>query len=192
MKKLLLFFSAFAPLYFLLIVKILIDIIFGDLHFNVLNTISLILFSIALISGIAGAVTAVKHKHTPRDKIKIVKKQSLTEQYFLGYFSLFVLFALSFEIEKVSMFVVFVLIIILIGVVYIRNDLYYINPFLNLLGYNFYLVTFSDKNQDEQVGKFLFKGMLETGGEYTAKLSHENFSLIEDQADKNERFEKHK
>ena len=80
----------------------------------------------------------------------------------------------------------------MIGIVYIRNDLYYINPFLNLLGYNFYLVTFSDKNQDEQVGKFLFKGMLETGGEYTAKLSHENFSLIEDQADKNEHFKKHK
>ncbi len=180
MKKLLLFFSAFVPLYFLLIVKILIDIVFGDLHFNILNTTSLILYSLAMITGCVGAVNAIKHKQTKSKKIRIIKKQSLTEQYFLGYFSLFVLFALSFEIEKVSMFVVFVLIIVLIGVVYIKNDMFYINPFLNLLGYNFYQITFKMQNSnEEQMAKFLFKGQLKTDHVYNAKLSHENFSLIE-------------
>lgn len=180
MKKLLLFLSAFVPLYFLLIIKIIIDIIFGNLHFNILNTISLFTFSMAMLFGIIGAKQALKHNQTKSVKIAIVEKQSLTEQYFLGYFSLFVLFALSFEIEKVSMFVVFITIIILIGIVYIKNDLFYINPFLNLLGYNFYQVSFYMQNSTEkQVAKFLFKGQLKTYQKYNAKLSHENFSIIE-------------
>ena len=180
MKKLMLYLSAFVPLYFLLILKILVDILFGNLTFNVLNSLSLILYSLAMIMGIAGAINALKHNQTKPTKIEIVEKHSLTEQYFLGYFSLFVLFALSFEIEKVSMFVVFVSIIILIGIVYIKNDLFYINPFLNLLGYNFYQVTFMlDGKTEKQVAKFLFKGQLKTKQKYNAKLSHENFSIIE-------------
>lgn len=180
MKKLLLYLSAFVPLYFLLILKILVDIIFGNLTFNVLNSLSLVLYSLAMIMGIIGAISALKHTNTKSTKIEIIEKQSLTEQYFLGYFSLFVLFALSFEIEKVSMFVVFVSIIVLIGVVYIKNDLFYINPFLNLLGYNFYQATFLiDVKPEKQVAKFLFKGQLKTNKKYNAKLSHENFSIIE-------------
>lgn len=180
MKKLLLYLSAFVPLYFLLIIKILVDIILGNLTFNVLNSLSLILYSFAMFLGIVGAISALKHTKTKPTKIIILEKQSLTEQYFLGYFSLFVLFALSFEIEKVSMFVVFVSIIVLIGIVYIKNDLFYINPFLNLLGYNFYQATFvlAGKNQ-KQVAKFLFKGQLKIEKTYNAKLSHENFSIIE-------------
>ena len=179
-KKLFLYLSAFVPLYFLLILKILIDIIFGNLHFNVLNSISLILYFFAMVLGICGAVFAIKHNSTKTSKITIITKKSLTEQYFLGYFSLFVLFALSFEIEKVSMFVVFVTIVVLIGIVYIKNDLFYINPFLNLLGYNFYEITFTLNNSTQkQVAKFLFKGQLNVNEKYNTKLSHENFSIIE-------------
>lgn len=168
------------PLYFLLILKIVIDIAFDNLHFNVLNSLSLIIYALAMIFGICGAVAAIKHNQTKPVKIAIINKKSLTEQYFLGYFSLFVLFALSFEIEKVSMFVVFVSIIVLIGIVYIKNDLFYINPFLNLLGYNFYEITFTQGNSTkQQIAKFLFKGQLNVDEKYSAKLSHENFSIIE-------------
>lgn len=177
MKKFLLFLSAFVPLYFLLISKILIDIAFGNLHFNVLNSVSLFVYFCALLLGIIGAKICLKHEQTQTEKIIIVKKTSLTEQYFLGYFSLFVLFALSFEIEKVSMFVVFVAIMILIGVVYIKNDMFYINPFLNFLGYNFYQVTYRTNGKTCKA-KFLFKGKLTTGTKQLAKLSHQNFSLI--------------
>ena len=77
------------------------------------------------------------------------------------------------------MFVVFVFIIILIGIVYIKNDLFYINPFLNILGYNFYDITYTDEKGKEQKAKFLCKGKLDiTKSQHKAKLSHENFSMI--------------
>ncbi|MBQ0017508.1 MAG: hypothetical protein KBT30_02630 [Clostridiales bacterium] len=179
MKKIFLYLSAFVPLYFLVIVKILVDIILGNLHFNVLNTLTLILLCIAIGFGIFGAIKSVEHNDTQTSQIQIKKCTAITEKYFLGYFSLFVLFALTFELERVSMFIVFILVIILIGIVYIKNDLFYINPFLNILGYNFYDITYIDTTGKEASGKFLIKGEINNkNGEVKAKLSHENFSLI--------------
>lgn len=180
MKKFLLYISAFVPLYFLVVIKILIDILFGNLHFNFLNTFSLILLISLLMLGFVGANIAIKHTKTDIVHISILEKTSITEQYFLGYFSLFVLFALSFELEKVSMFVVFILVITLIGIVYIKNDLFYINPFLNILGYNFYELKFKLENSNEiQTAKFICKGKITLNNQiHSAKLSHENFSMI--------------
>ena len=126
MRKILLYLSAFIPLYFLVIIKILIDIIFGNLRFNFLNTSTLIILSTAIFFGIKGIYYSINKNQTKTTEIKVIEKTSITQQYFLGYFSLFVLFALSFELEKVSMFVVFILVIILIGIVYVKNDLFYI------------------------------------------------------------------
>ena len=184
MKKILLYLSAFVPLYFLVILKIIIDIINGNLTFNFLNTLTLILLCILIILGVIGATQSINHNNTIPTKIKIIQKTSITEKYFLGYFSLFVLFALSFELERVSMFIVFALVIILIGIVYVKNDLFYINPFLNILGYNFYDITFVNLDDDkgEQSAKFFYKGKLDLSKEYyMAQLSHQNFSMIIDE-----------
>ncbi len=182
-KKISLYLSAFVPLYFLVMIKIVIDIINDNLSFNVLNSFSLLLLLVLIILGIFGAIKSIKHDNTKSTKIKIINKNCITEQYFLGYFSLFVLFALSFELERVSMFVVFSCVIILIGIVYIKNDLFYINPLLNILGYNFYDITFInlENNKGEQTAKFFYKGTLDLSlsNTYYAKLSHENFSMIE-------------
>lgn len=182
MKKISLYLSAFVPLYFLVITKIIIDIINNNLSFNFLNTTTIIILSILIILGIYGANISIRHSNTNQTKIRILKQTSITEQYFLGYFSLFVLFALSFELERVSMFVVFVIVIVLIGIVYIRNDLFYINPFLNILGYNFYDITYiiiDDNKETTKRAKFFFKGKLDTSKQtYIAYLSHENFSMI--------------
>lgn len=188
MKKLVLYISTFIPLYFLIIVKVLIEILNGNLTFNVLNTLTLIILTSAIILGLVGIKNILTHKDAKPIKIKIIKKTAITEKYFLGYFSLFVLFALSFELEKVSMFVVFVLILILIGIVYIRNDLLYINPFLNILGYNFYEITFTEERDNfrsEKQAKFFCKGILnEEKPFHYAKISHQNFSLIINNYDK--------
>lgn len=122
-------------------------------------------------------------------EIKIIQKKSITQQHFLGYFSLFVLFALTFELEKISMFVIFLLIIILIGIVYIKNDLFYINPFLNILGYNFYDIKYKDKNGNIKFDKFFFKGKLENTN-YIVKKGDINFNYI--YRDKNNRDKNNK
>lgn len=176
MKKIFLYLSAFIPLYCLIITKLLIEIINKNLTFNVLNTISLCLMLLLIILGLVG-LWLVEKTDGEIVKIRIIQHSSITEQHFLGYFSLFVLFALTFELEKISMFVIFLIIIFLIGIVYIKNDLFYINPFLNILGYNFYDVKYIDSFGNIKIGKFFFKGKL-ANKTFITKLGDINFNYI--------------
>ena len=177
MQKIFLYLSAFIPLYSLIIIKELIDIINHNLTFNVLNSLTLILLSILIVLGVIGIIIESKSGKSKIENIKIIQKTCITQQHFLGYFSLFVLFALTFELEKISMFVIFLLIIILIGLVYIKNNLFYINPLLNILGYNFYNVKYEDETGKIKTDKFFFKGTLTTGN-YVCKIGDKNFNYI--------------
>jgi len=178
MQRIFLYLSAFIPLYCLIVIKLLIEILNNNLTFNLLNTFSLLLMLTLIILGIAG-IFIENHKKTYNIcKIKVVKKTNITEQHFLGYFSLFVLFALTFELEHYSMFVVFLIIIVLIGIVYIKNDLFYINPLLNILGYNFYNIEYLTENGKTKTGKFFYKGNLGNNSTFIARIGDKNFNYI--------------
>lgn len=180
-KNLALFISAFIPLYFLIIVKILIEIINQNLSFNVLNT-TMLIFSILLITvGIFGVILSINFDTSPSKEITIVSKKNITDQHFLGYFSLFVLFAITFELERVSMSIIFVAVLSLIGIVYIKNKLYYINPFLNIIGYSFYEIEYKENGSDEvKIGKIFFKGELNIKEQtHFVKFRNENFSFLD-------------
>ena len=155
-KKILLFISAFIPLYVLLFIKIGLQIVNGNLHFNVLNSVMLGLLFLLTVFGSVGIFFTLKCKKCKKITIKTAK--NTTEQHFLGYLSLFVLFALNFQIEYYAIAVTFVLIIVFVGVVYIKNNLFYINPTLNILGYSFYEVTYTiDSSVKEKTDYILSK-----------------------------------
>ena len=75
----------------------------------------------------------------------------------------------------------FIFIIILIEIVYIKNNLFYINPFLNILGYNFYQVEYMNLETNQKNNAiFFYKGDFDISKKYClSKLSHENFNMIE-------------
>lgn len=161
-----LFLSAFVPLFLLLVLKEFIEIINQNWTFNVLNTLLIIILIIFSIYGVFSLLYTIKNINSCKGKIvKIISKKNTTDQHFLGYFSLFVLFAVSFEIEMFSMAIIFMLILVLIGIVYIKNDLYFINPLLNILGYSFYHVEFECDGKRINANAF-FKGRLEQNVQY--------------------------
>lgn len=166
MKKLLLYLSAFVPMYVLLAVKLVIDLAFGNLSFNVLNSLTLALMLLLTGLGILGLVLAMRGIECKADVIQIQSATNCTDEQFFNYFSLFVLFSLTYQIEFVSMFCVFVAILVFIGLVYVRNNLFNINPLLNILGYSHYEITYtSSQNPTPQSAKVFFKGKL-SGGEH--------------------------
>lgn len=179
-KNLLLYISAFIPMYFLIIVKILLDIINGNLSFNILNTSMCISMLILIMLGIVGVIWAIRFNNDKKINIIVLEKNNTTDQHFLGYFSLFVLFALSFELEKVSEACVFVLILFMVGIVYLNNKLFYINPFLNILGFNFYDIKFKVENEEKiKTAKIFFRGEIELNKNYEVDLKNINFSFLE-------------
>lgn len=177
MKKIFLFLSAFIPMYFLLWVKLVLDIINHNLTFNVLNTTFFILLIIVIIVGSFGTFKIIYDDQLKSTYVTIVESINITDQHFLGYFSLFVLSAVSFDLSKVNMAVVFVFIIVMIGIVYIKNQLFYINPFLNIFGYNFYKISYIEDNKTKTDYVFC-KNDIVVGLGYYVKFN-KNFSFVD-------------
>ena len=183
--KTMLYVSAFIPMYVLLLFKLLIEIINKNLTFNILNSIITILLIFLTFFGVLGVFLTINNQKLEKNTVKVVEFNNSTDQHFLSYFSLFVLFALTFELEKFSMAIDFILILVLIGLVYIKNNLFYINPFLNILGYSFYDVTISDQNGQISTLKIFYKGKPKINQTYVIKNAVSNFIIMQDKKTKN-------
>lgn len=181
LKNLLLYISAFMPMYFLVLLKLVVEIANHNLTFNVLNTINLVTLILLMAASVWGLVWNIKLNNEKSIEIVILSKHNITDQHFLGYFSLFVFFAIPLDLSLVSAFCIYVAILIMIGIVYINNSLYYINPCLNLLGFNFYDITYMEVgSQQQRHAKIFYRGNLEIENKtYFVKLKNENFSFID-------------
>ena len=155
-----LYISSFIPLYFLIIVKELIEIANGNLTFNVTNSIMLCLNFLLIILGVVGVIIALKQK--PTKTMELVEQKNITRQNFLPYFPLFVLFAIAFELEFISMAVVYVLILIMVGLVYVKNSLFDINPFLNIIGFSTYEIRYKNETGELVSEKVFVFGKLKS------------------------------
>ncbi len=180
-KNLLLYISAFVPMYVLILIKLLAELFNKNLSFNVLNTLNLTTLILLILLGIWGLVWNVFLNNEDSVEIEIISKQNITDQHFLGYFSLFVFFAIPLDLSYVSGYLIYVVILILIGIVYINNGLYYINPLLNILGYNFYDISYNEKGKNQKRhAKIFYKGnLIIENKSYWVKLKNTNFSFID-------------
>ncbi len=187
-KNLLLYVSAFVPMYALVLVKLVVEILNKNLTFNVLNTINLVTLSILIVAGCFGLLWNVKLSNEKSIEVVVLSKKNITDQHFFGYFSLFVFFAIPLDLSLVSAYCVYVLVLIMIGVVYINNSLYYINPLLNLLGYNFYDVEYKEVGKDDIVkAKIFYKGeSFDVQKTYQIKVKNDHFCFVDKKSKKNE------
>ncbi len=180
LKDFSLFLSAFVPMFILIWIKLVIDMLNNNLSFNVLNSLNFSTLLLLIASGIVGLVWNTRSKGNKKE-IKIINQENITDKHFLGYFSLFVLLALQFDLTLVSGYCIFVLIMIFIGIVYIKNSLYYINPLLNILGYNFYNVEYYVIGEDKKrQAKIFHKGVLPTNQNCFVNIKNDNFTFIDD------------
>lgn len=177
-KNLFLYFSAFVPLFFLLFVKIIVDIINNNLTFNLLNTVNLCLLNSMIIFGIFGLLWNTKLSSEKTHMVKIKTAKDITDQYFLQYFSLFVLFAVPLDISYVNMFCIYIFVLIFIGIVYIKCGLYYINPLLNILGYRFYSVTLKSLETGKLRDVKIFCKEKLLNNTYEIKILNDNFAFV--------------
>lgn len=181
MKNLSLYISAFVPMYVLVFVKLIVEIINDNLHFNVLNTLNFVTLLLLIGCGVFGLWWNVGKKQGEVVEIEVISKENTTDKHFLGHFSLFVFFAIPLDLSLVSAYCVYVLVLVMIGIVYINNSLYYINPFLNILGFNFYDVKFRLVGQEEiKTTKMFFRGDLKLdGGRCHVRVKNEHFYFVE-------------
>jgi len=180
-KNLLLYLSAFVPMYVLVFVKLIVEIINSNLSFNVLNTTNFVTLLLLIVLGVVGLLWNVKFSAEKSIEIEIVSQTNITDQHFLGYFSLFVFFAIPLDLSYVSAYCVYVLVLVMIGIVYINSSLYYINPFLNILGFNFYDIEYREVESKEiKKAKIFYRGKFLVQGQVCkVKIKNQHFCFVD-------------
>lgn len=178
LKNLFLYFSAFIPLFVLLVIKLLVDIFNDNLSWNFLNTFNLVLLLILIISGVLGILWNTIWSNEKVLKIEVKTSEEITDKYFLQYFSLFVMFAVPLDISYFNEFFIYIIILIFIGIVYIKCCLFYINPLLNILGFRFFDTTYIDENGNEKKAKIFCRTKIYPNNSYDVKIKNEHFAFI--------------
>src|SRR5574344_842278 len=184
-KNIFLYLSAFIPLFVLLATKLLVDIFNNNLSFNFLNIFNLCLLFAMILCGIVGILWNTKFGKYNELKITVKSSKEITDQYFLQYFSLFVMFAIPLDISYYNEFFIYIIVLIFIGIVYINGELYYINPLLNILLYRFFYTSFFCENGYKITAKIFSKHKLENGKRYLIKKKSDNFAFVKENINQN-------
>ena len=77
-----------------------------------------------------------------KETVILKKAENITADYYFTYFSLFVISFFGVDPTKLRDILIFVFLLILIIWVYIANEMYFVNPVLNILGYKSFSVLY--------------------------------------------------
>ena len=153
MKKIVMYLSAFLPMFWIILIKDYANII--NLVCNnqlgksdLFNGWLLGMFVAILIISVLFIILIHGNKKLAKDKVKVLKVENKTVEFYLAYFSLFILALLTFTFTSWIDILVITLILTILGIVYIKNDLFYINPSLYLFRKFIYNVEYKNSRGD--------------------------------------------
>ncbi len=137
MKKVIMYLSAFLPMFWLILIKdyatILKNAISGEgLYTDLLSVQLFIVVGLVVLITICTIFLISKNKELSTDLVVVTSVTNRTAEYYLGYFSLFILELFAFSFTDVVDIIVMVVLLILLGIVYIKNGLFFINPTMNI------------------------------------------------------------
>lgn len=151
MKKIIMYLSAFLPMFWLILIKdyatILKDAIAGEVPYSDLLSIQLfVVLGIVFLVTVITIILISGNKNLSNDLVVATKVTNRTAEYYLGYFSLFILELFAFSFTDIVDIIVMSILLLLLGIVYVKNGLFFINPTLNIFRSFIFEVEFSDGN----------------------------------------------
>lgn len=150
-KKIFLYLSSYIPIIFIIIIKDFIILLMAGIKNNdyslLLNWNLIGVFIVLLVTIITFIVSIFGNRKLTIDRVKIINISNKTNDYYAQYFSMFILSLLGFSFLNLVDIIVFVLILLVLGIVYIKNGLFYINPTLNLLNNYIYVVDYESNGK---------------------------------------------
>jgi hypothetical protein len=79
-------------------------------------------------------------------EIIICKVKNKTAEYYLSYYALFVLSLIGFSLVDLVDVISLCLLLLILGIVYIRNGMYYLNPTVNIFRFFIYDVEYKEND----------------------------------------------
>ena len=149
--KILLFTSSYIPLYILLLVKFILEKFEQRVKFKLIDFI--IIVSILVIVCISFLYLILKLWLTKKDMVKeyeVKKCKNETVNYFFNYIAVYLISCMGLSLTRYADLFVVVFLMLLIGFIYVSNNIIYLNPVLNLIGYKIYEMELYYSGTNEQ------------------------------------------
>lgn len=156
------------------------------------NAALFVIWLIVLIIGAFGIIrfrkTFLKSQKRSKETVIVTKAENITSEYYFTYFSLFVISFFSVDPTQLKDVLIFAFIMLLIIWVYIANDMYFVNPVLNILRYKSFAITYhkhlpENKSEETEVKLFDIKVFTKeplnrkTNGKFYVTFSPHDFSV---------------
>lgn len=183
MKKIIMYLSAFLPMFWLILIKdyvsILKDAIAGEAPYTDLLSVQLfIVLGIVLFITIITVILISGNKELSNDLVVATKVTNRTAEYYLGYFSLFILELFAFSFTDIVDIIVMSILLLLLGIVYVKNGLFFINPTMNIFRSYIFEVEFSDGN-NIRTKILICKENIKQGDSLMIDISNYGFTLAQ-------------
>ena len=190
MHKVILFISSYIPLYVLLIVKNILERcteggkfldIFGKLEsarfFDEINDWAILI--LALLSLASFVYLWRKLKNTKSEKCYEVQEvRDETSNNYFNYISVYLLSCIGLSLNNIVDVFVLAFLMIIVGYIYITNDLIYLNPMLSMMGYKVYYTKLRAQATLEEIeGIVISKNCvdMDRGRKYSLIVSNKNW-----------------
>ncbi|MBC1792865.1 hypothetical protein [Listeria booriae] len=128
------FISSYLPLYILLVL-INVPNIFKDQKITIMIWSFLSVVIALIIISIATLLFIVKKKTNTEVPVLTYEK---TDDNIISYIMTYLIPVLSIDLSNIWNVIANLLLFLIIGIIYVRNDLVYLNPLLSLLGFYVY------------------------------------------------------
>ena len=203
MKKLvniLLYLSAFLPMLFVMWIKEVIIVITDSVNSSkeaalaaaqatktavtpkfdwscLLNIYLLSELTAIVIISISLLILMKSNKKAATKMVKVKNLKNQVAEYYLAYFSLFVLALIGFSLTNLADVVSLCLLMVVLGIVYIRNGMFYMNPTINLLQSFIYEIEYQE-NEKSFSRIVISKKKLHIGETFNIYQSKYDFTLV--------------
>lgn len=183
MKKIIMYLSAFLPMFWLILIKdyatILKDAIAGEVPYSDLLSVQLfIVLGIVILITVITVILISGNKNLSNDLVVAAKVTNRTAEYYLGYFSLFILELFAFSFTDLVDIIVMSTLLLLLGIVYVKNGLFFINPTMNIFRSFIFEVEFSDGN-NIRTKILICKEKIKQGDSLKIDISNYGFTLAQ-------------
>lgn len=131
------------------------DCIFVGWPYLLKNNLIPILCLLALLVGLISYLDfKFQMKGTPELSFKITEIENIDYEH-LTFLTTYIIPLVCFQFENLRYIIVFIIILVVIGSIYIRTDLYYANPTLAILKFRIYKVSGEFRNGEKRQNRIL-------------------------------------
>lgn len=110
---------------------------------------------VALIIGLIAFLDfRFQMKGTPELSFKVTELENIDYEH-LTFLTTYIIPLVCFQFENLRYIITFIVILFVIGLIYIRTDLFYANPTLAILGFRIYKISGEFRNGEIRNGKIL-------------------------------------